>query len=257
MKTILTKIEFHYTYLIIALGFILCGCFINIIIFTSLILIHELGHIIFMKKYNFNIEKVIIYPYGGLIKGNNKIDNNIDEELLISISGLFFQTIYYTIILILYKYNLVSYEIYGLYTLYHISIAVFNILPIYPLDGFKMFNLYLSKYVSYKRANIYSMIFSIPFLILLIVKGFNNYSYYMILTILVYNLYSYITNINNFFYRFVLEKYLYKNDYQKLKVVTNLTSMHRNRQHIFKINKKLVKERHFLAKIFDNKPTLW
>ena len=34
-------IEFHSSYFIVALGFILTGHFINLIVFTSLILVHE------------------------------------------------------------------------------------------------------------------------------------------------------------------------------------------------------------------------
>ena len=87
MKNILNKYEIHYSYLFIAVGFVLTGYFINLILYTSLIIIHELGHIIIMIRYNYNINKIIIYPYGAIIKTNNKIDMNIDEELIEEISG--------------------------------------------------------------------------------------------------------------------------------------------------------------------------
>ena len=44
MKNILNKIEFHYTYIIMAFGLVITGHFVNLIIFTSLIIIHEMGH---------------------------------------------------------------------------------------------------------------------------------------------------------------------------------------------------------------------
>ena len=49
MKNILNKIEFHYTYIIMAFGLVITGHFVNLIIFTSLIIIHEIGHIIISK----------------------------------------------------------------------------------------------------------------------------------------------------------------------------------------------------------------
>ena len=78
------KIEFHYTYLIIALGFILTGYFPNLIIFTSIIIIHELGHHTIAKINKLNVEKIIIYPYGGLVKMNNPINTSIKKELAVA-----------------------------------------------------------------------------------------------------------------------------------------------------------------------------
>ena len=52
-------IEFHRTYFVMSLGFILTGHYLNLIIFTSLIIIHELGHYLVAKLNNFNVEKII------------------------------------------------------------------------------------------------------------------------------------------------------------------------------------------------------
>ena len=92
------KIEFHYTYIIIAIGFVLTGYLHNLLVFTSIIIIHELGHYTIAKMNNLNIEKIIVYPYGGLVKMNNLINTSINKELLVAISGILFQTIYYLII---------------------------------------------------------------------------------------------------------------------------------------------------------------
>ena len=62
MKIILSKIEFHYTFIIIALGFVLAGYFSNLIVFTSIIIIHELGHY-FDEKYHFSSSKQFIKIY--------------------------------------------------------------------------------------------------------------------------------------------------------------------------------------------------
>ena len=62
------KIEFHYTYIIIAFGFILTGHITNLVIFTLIILIHEMGHYLMALKNNFKVFKITIYPYGGITK---------------------------------------------------------------------------------------------------------------------------------------------------------------------------------------------
>ena len=105
MKNILTKIEFHYTYIIMALGLVLTGHFINLIVFTSLIIIHELGHYITSIIFKYKVDKIIIYPYGGVTKLNTIINTNITKDLLVAVSGIIFQTLYFIIIFFLYKNN--------------------------------------------------------------------------------------------------------------------------------------------------------
>ena len=141
------KIEFHYTYILIALGFILTGYFHNLIVFTSIIIIHELGHYIIAKSNKLTVEKIIIYPYGGLVKMNNLINTSINKELSVAVSGIIFQSIYYIIIIFLYNQGIIREYIFNLFNMYNKSILFFNILPIHPLDGSKILNLILSKII--------------------------------------------------------------------------------------------------------------
>ena len=46
MKSIFTKIEFHYSFLILAFGLVITGHFSNLFVFTFLIIVHEIGHVI-------------------------------------------------------------------------------------------------------------------------------------------------------------------------------------------------------------------
>ena len=100
MRNIFPKFEFHYTYLIMALGFVLVGYYKNLLIFTSIIVIHELGHYIIAKILKFNVVKIVIYPYGGLVKIEDSINKNSNDELLVAISGVVFQSLYYLTMLI-------------------------------------------------------------------------------------------------------------------------------------------------------------
>ena len=177
------KIEFHYTYIVIALGFILTGYFHNLIIFSSIILIHELGHYTIAKINKLNVEKIIIYPYGGLVKMNNLINTNINKELQVAISGIIFQIIYYLIIVILYRYGYIREYIFNLFTMYNKSILIFNILPIHPLDGSKILNLLLCKIIPFNMANKLNIIISITALTLTIYINYFNFNYTTLLII--------------------------------------------------------------------------
>lgn len=248
MKNILNKFEFHYSYLFIAVGFVLTGYFINLILYTSLIIIHELGHIIIMIHYNYNINKITIYPYGAIIKTNNRIDMNIDEELIVAISGLFSQTCFFLILI-----HFLSYKELKIFELYHYSMLILNIIPIYPLDGYKILNLCLNKFISFRLSNIISLIISIISLIILTILGFNNYSYYMIITLLSYNTLKLYLNLDYIYNRFLLEKYLYKSYYHKINIINKITKMKRNKINYLKTNNKLIKEDIIIKKMFDYK----
>ena len=193
MKIILSKIEFHYTFIIIALGFVLAGYFSNLIVFTSIIIIHELGHIITGLHFKYKLDKVIIYPYGGMTKFNTIINTNINKDILVAISGVIVQSIYFILITILYTKGYIREYIYNQFTIYNKSILLFNILPIIPLDGSKTINLILSKYLYYNLSNRLTIIISfITIIIILITRIYEyNYSFIIILGLLMKNKYKY------------------------------------------------------------------
>ena len=95
MKNFLNKMDFHYTYIIMAFGLVLTGHFINLIAFTSLIIIHEFGHVITATIYKYRIKKITIYPYGGITEFDTLVNTKIEKDLLIAISGIIFQSIYF------------------------------------------------------------------------------------------------------------------------------------------------------------------
>ena len=251
------KIEFHYTYIIIAISFILTGYFSNLIIFTSIIIIHELGHYFVAKINNLNPQKIVIYPFGGITKMNNLINTKINKELMVAISGILFQSIYYLVIIILYNNNIVREYIYNLYTTYHYNILIFNLLPIYPLDGSIILNLILSKFIPYKKVLKLNVIISIITSIIVLTINYYkiNYTTILIITIIIDNLIKYAKNINYIFNKFLLERYLYNINLKKTKNIAKINDMYKEKYHIFKRKKAYMTEKQVLRCRF--KGNLW
>ena len=227
-------IEFHYTYLLMALSFILTGYYLNIIVFTTLIIIHELGHYIVAKILKFNVQKIIIYPYGGITKIDDLIDKEINKELLIASAGIITQFIFYLIICYLHKNNYLREYTYNLYTIYNNSIISFNLLPIIPLDGSKIINLLLNKITYYNLSNYLTIIISIITLIIIITLNIYTYNYtnIMIFTISLRYIYIFIKNLKYLYNRFILEKILYPNKYNKPKIIWNKNKLYRNKKNL-------------------------
>lgn len=249
----ITLIRFDVTFLIVALGFMLTGYFLNLLVFTSLIIIHELGHYFICRIENIKVQEIVIYPYGGLTKVEDFINRDIDKELLVAVFGIVFQSLYFFLIIIIYNFGLIREYTFLLFKEYHFSMLIFNLLPIYPLDGFKIINLFLSKKISYKKSNNITLFISfLTILTLFFVNYYKfNYTYIIILTTLITNLIVYYKKLSYIFNKFLLERYLYNINYNEIKIIKDHNKMYKNKSHIIKKNGKYYKEDIYLKNLFD------
>lgn len=246
-------ITFHYTYLFMAFSFVLCGYYLNLIVFTSLILIHELGHYITAKVLKFKVDKIIIYPYGGITKLNDLINKNINHELLVALSGILVQLIYFYVIFILNNYGYIRDYTMNLFKEYNRQIIIFNLLPIYPLDGAKIVNLLLSKVFNYDISNKLTIITSIITLVVVISLDVYscNYANVMVITILISYLYKFYKKLKYLYNKFLLERYLYNIKYDKICIIDN-DKLYKDRTHIIKVNDRYIKEDKYLKEYFNS-----
>lgn len=245
------KIELSYSFIFIAFSFIITGHFINFIVFFSIIFIHELGHVFIAKFFKVKVHKIIFYPYGGITKLDYLININLYKELLISLGGFLFQFIYYFIIYYLYKNNMIREYVYLLFYKYHYSILIFNILPIIPLDGFKILNIIINYIFNYNLSNYISVVIS--FISIILFLYFNNsfdYSFILILSILFKNIYEYLFNIKYLYNKFLLERYLYNIRYNDKKIIKKKNNFYRNKNHYIKYKDHYLKEKDYLKKIY-------
>ena len=248
-----SRLEFHYSYLLVALGFILTGNYINLIVFTSLVLIHELGHTLTAILFHIKVKKIIIYPFGGITKLDSMINLNIEKELLIALSGVLLQFIFYLCICLLGKYLIIREYTIKLYSLYNSRIIFFNLLPIYPLDGGRIFNLLISIKIPYRLSNLVTIVSSLIGIITLILCNIYIANYSNIMTYLL--LFTYLIKFykkRKFIYqRFLLERYLYNLEFNKIKIIKNYKNMYKDKKHLIFNKNKYLKEEEILKRIFN------
>ncbi len=219
-------------------------------IFT-LILVHELGHLQTAKILKWNIEKLVIYPFGGCVKLNEKLTKPIKEEMLILINGpliqvLFFLSLYY----LSQKGLLISQRNIEILKTYNYTLLIFNLLPIYPLDGGKILNLILNKLMPYKKSNKLTIIISILIIIfaLFLYKSLN----FILMAILILTeIIVYLKNQDYLYNKLLLERYINPQKYKKLKIIKNKNLMYKEKRHIIKHNNKYITEKEYLNKRFQ------
>lgn len=243
------KVNFLTLYFLLFL--FLCGYLkIGIIIFL-IVLFHELGHIFFIKLFKYKIINVTLYPFGGITKIDKDINTPLNKELLIACGGIIFQLILFIIIYFV-PINVITKEL--LYK-YNMSILLFNMLPIIPLDGSIIINSLLNKIFSYKVSYylyiIISIIFSIFYLFFNYWYSLNNY---LIVSLFIIKTYYAIKNYKYLKTRFLLERYLNKYEYKYISTKTgNLDILKIDTYQYFKENNKIVSEYSKLKEKFDSK----
>lgn len=151
-----------------------------------MVLIHEMGHFIMARYFKFDINKILVLPFGAFLSLNDFGRHHIIEELIVLLGGLSTHLIIYVFLRIFHMDNYL-YEINRL-------ILMFNLLPIYPLDGSKILLLLLSLITDYYQALMIQIKLSVFFLSCLIILYFK-VGYIVVYSFVVYNLYNYYKNI--------------------------------------------------------------
>lgn len=198
---------------ILFLVLILSG-YINYLLYYFMIMtIHEFGHIFFIKLFKYKINKITIYPFGSIIDTNIDLNIKSNKLLLISLGGIIFQFIFNMFLM----NNQIIYM--------NISIILFNLIPIYPLDGYKILLSILERMNSYFKITIITYIISIITLVFFFIVTNN---LYMFIFLYIMNI-NYICDYAHLKNKFLLERYLYKPKYKKNINISNIKKIRKNR----------------------------
>ena len=258
MKNICKKIKISFFFLLLIFLSLISGLFKDIICLFLIIIIHEMGHIITSLIYKWDIKRIDITVCGGFITYNEPIDKPFIQELLIAVSGMFIQIIFYFICFILNKIGAMDMDIFLLFKKYNYSILLFNLLPVFPLDGSKILNIFLNMYLPYKKSlkimNLISIInILLIIFILLILKIKIEYSYIIILSFILSKIIHAVKDVPFLFNRFLFERYKNPIKINKYFYIKNndVSKMKRQVKNYFYINGKYYKEIDVLRKRFD------
>ena len=192
------------------------------------------------------IEEIYIYPLGGISKFNMDLNISILREFLILIMGPIFQFMAYLILLVIMpdKTKLIS--------IYHFGILSFNLIPIYPLDGGRLLNLLLNRYIPYKLSlNIISIISY--FIIILIFFYSNKTTNIFVMLIFLFFLVIKESKKKNYIYnKFLLERYIKNYNFKSTKIITSINNFYRDKIHLINKNNNYYLEKEYLEKLYKN-----
>ncbi len=254
MKHIFPKFKINKITYLIFLSFLLTGYIKHIIIIFTIIIFHEMGHIMLLKLFKIEIISVEIYPFGGITSSNKLINTSVNRDIIIYLGGIINQVFLCLFFTFLYKKNIITYTTLEIFNMYNKSILIFNILPIKPLDGGEIVRLILEKFISFKKAYYISNIISIISLMIFIIYNITyNLNEYVIISFLFFKLLITIREEAKIFNKFLLERFLYNISYKKIQYnrKVNLKKLKKETYHYFKTNNKVISETTVLNNRFD------
>lgn len=210
---VLSKFEVGISFIPFLVIILFSGSYNLFFTYFLITLIHELGHVITAKIFKVKTHKIRLNIFG-FSADIDEIDYlPIHKQFLIIIMGPL--TYFVSLILIreLYLNDIISLLTYYKALSSNKYILIFNLLPIFPLDGGRIAKIILDKLFTYKKAKIclyfLSFIFMVGFVFYTI-----EYKQYLMYIFLVINFVINVMTLNKNWKLFLLKRYSLNNKYK-------------------------------------------
>ena len=179
-----------------------------------------------------------------------KINTPFIKELTILIMGPLFQVIAYYLLLNIFKDK-------ELIKMYHIGILSFNLLPIYPLDGGRILNLFINKQFPFYKSLEISIIISYLVTVLLLFTNIK-IGVNLILTeiFLMFLIHKEETKKDIYFQKFIIERYFTKLCFKKSVMINSLKKFYKYKTNFIKVSGNIYTEKEYISlnyQIFNKK----
>ncbi len=230
-----------------------CGYFKQTIFLFFIVLWHEMGHVLAIHLCGYRFLKIDLYPFGGITKIEKPINSSINKEILISLAGVFFQSLLYGIFFLLFNFGSLSISSYQFLWKANTFILVFNLLPIVPLDGSITIHSLLEKVFSFEKAFFwYEMISFLSFFLFCIGNYYFHFDNYFVCGVLCMQFFLLKKEEKYYIKRFYLERYLKEYPYKRIKNENgiDLKKLKKETLHFFWDKEKYVHEKEVLKEYF-------
>ena len=146
----------------------LCWSLTLIVLFFVCVVLHELGHSLTARRYGVRVPRILLLPIGGMAEFD-RIPRKPSEELLITLAG---PAVNYVLVALLLPFcwrGLIQNEVVSEYSVAdlveqlcvaNLFMGTFNLLPVFPMDGGRIFRALLAMKLPYLRATYWAAITS-------------------------------------------------------------------------------------------------
>lgn len=245
-SSLIQKIHIHPLLWIVVLFAVATAHFMELCLLLLIIFVHEMGHAVAASFFSWRIKKISFLPFGGVAEIDEHGNRPLKEEAIVTLAGPLQHIWLIGAGYLLNEMNIISPELYDLFVQYNLMVLIFNLLPIWPLDGGKIVFLFLSLKNSFPKAFRETLIISIGSLLVFSAAVIwitpINLNVWIVITFIVISLYTEWKQQPYVFMRFLLERYYgKKNTFRTLKsievdedelIVDVLSEFQRGKKHL-------------------------
>lgn len=165
---LLPKVRIHPVLIAFVFIAFLTGTFMELSVIIMIVFFHELGHFIAARLFKWRITHITLWVFGGVMDTEEHGNRPLREEAIVILAGPLQHLFIYLMLNLFTTYHVLSPSIIDLIFYYNTAILLFNLLPIWPLDGGKLLFIFLSAVLPYRKAHNYIIVFSIILSILIL-----------------------------------------------------------------------------------------
>lgn len=147
------EIKISYLFFFILILSMFFNYFSQFLILVTVILIHELAHSCVCIYYGIEISEIRLFVFGGIAKYQGDIEGNSKQEVIIALAGPLSNFMLITITLFIVGIlNIENNNVVQFFLEANITIGLFNLVPILPLDGGRVARGIIGYYLGIKKA---------------------------------------------------------------------------------------------------------
>lgn len=166
------KFSLGPSFLLLIIIFLLCGKIVLLFNYLLALFLHEIAHLVVASRRGYALKKFKLNMFGLAVELNEKIDEK--DQFAINIAGPLLNLFLCVLCLATYWLFPISYFYLNTFCFANLILALFNLLPVYPLDGGKIFRGMIKSDKAYKILDvIVRTIFALLFTCAFIVSCFN------------------------------------------------------------------------------------
>jgi stage IV sporulation protein FB len=210
-------------WIVIALS-IVTAHFFELCLLLLVIFIHEMGHAAAASFFSWRIKKISLLPFGGVAEMDEHGNRPLKEETIVVLAGPLQHIWMVAAAYVLMMLDWLPVDIFSLFLEYNLMILLFNLFPIWPLDGGKLVFLVYSLKKSFPEAHRTTLLISFIalgiFSLFVLITAPLHLNVWVIVSFLLFSLWQEWKQRRYIFMRFLMERYYgKKSSLQQLKPI--------------------------------------
>jgi len=168
MSVLGIRFRLHPLFVLVAASSVLTGQFAELSVLFCIVLVHEFGHIAAARGFGWKVREVRLLPFGGVAVMEPKGIPPLREEVAVSLAGPLQNVLLMLVSALFAELGVWSASWAHFFLQANLLIALFNLLPILPLDGGKILQAFLDSVLPYYRSLTAGIRISLAFSALLV-----------------------------------------------------------------------------------------